>query len=130
MTTAAPQLPLTWKDLYDRTEEFWTKPLQTLLATDSMNQLFSLTRESTLTQTEASREAIERSLEALRLPSKADHARLAAQVVQLESKVEGLEDRLDAMNQKLDTVIGLLTAQAALETVEQAETGKRRSAAK
>lgn len=103
MTNQAPALP-TWKDLYDRTEAFWTAPLQTMLGTESFVQWMGTTREQYLTQSKTSREAFEAYWAAVRLPSLADHARLAGQVVQLESKIEGLEDKLDAMMAQLEAL--------------------------
>jgi polyhydroxyalkanoic acid synthase PhaR subunit len=104
MTTQAPTLP-TWKDLYDQAEAFWTKPIQTWLATDTAVASMSFTREQVLNQTAASRQTMEAYWEALRLPSKTDHARLAGQVVALEAKVEGLEDRLDTIIGQLETLL-------------------------
>ena len=104
MTTQAPALP-TWKALYDRTEQFWTAPLQTLLGTESMASLMGTTREHYLTQQKTSRETLESYWAAVRLPSLVDHARLAGQVVALENKIEGLEDKLDAITAHLETLV-------------------------
>lgn len=106
--TAEPIVNL--KQLYDRTEQFWTQPLQTLFGTESFVGAMSATRENVLTQTKTSRELLERHWDTLRLPTKTDHARLAAQVVTLENKVEGLQDQLDRMEQKLDALIAQLAA--------------------
>ena len=104
MSTQAPALP-TWKDLYDRTEQFWTAPLQAFLGTPTAASMMSTTREQFLTQNKVTREAFETTWAALRLPSLADHARLAGQVVALEAKVEGLEDKLDAISAQLEQLI-------------------------
>ena len=53
---------------------------------------------------------LEASWEALRLPSKVDHARLAGQVVALEAKIEGVEDRLDRISDQLEQVLAKLNA--------------------
>ncbi|HEY9724607.1 MAG TPA: hypothetical protein V6D47_21575 [Oscillatoriaceae cyanobacterium] len=128
MTTQAAPSPLpTWKNLYDQAESFWTKPLQELLATETVVGWMGLTRESVLTQQQASREMLEKHWEALRLPSKSDHARLASQVVQLENKVEGLEEHLEAISAKLDRVLSQLAA-IAPDTSDN-EGGKRRQKA-
>lgn len=125
MTTAAPSLPPlpTWKDVYDRTEAFWTGPLQTLLGSDSYLTAASLLRETSLTRHQMTREALETYWETMRVPSLADHARLAGQVVQLEHKVEQLHDRLDAMSQQLDAIL------AAVGSDRSARTGKQKTPA-
>lgn len=107
MNTPTPSLPPlpNWKEIYDRTESFWTKPLQTLLGSDSYLAMSSVVREQALTRHEMTREALEAYWDAVRLPSKADHARLAGQVVHLERKVELLNDRLDAMSAQLDAIL-------------------------
>lgn len=109
MTTQAPALP-TWKDLYDQTEKFWTAPLQSLLGTETFVSLMGTTREQILTQQKTSREAFEAYWAAVRLPSLADHARLAGQVVALENKLEGLEDKLDDVTGKLGAIATQLEA--------------------
>lgn len=103
MTTQAPAFALpTWKDLYDRTEQFFNAPMQILLGTESFASMMGVTREQYLTQQKATRDALEAYWSALRLPSLADHARLAGQVVALEAKIEGLEDKLDALVSQLE----------------------------
>jgi len=105
MTThAAPDLFMTWKDLYDRSEELWSKPLQEMLGTESFVKWMSATREQTLTQQQMTRETLEKHWESLRLPTKTDLARLAGQVVDLEAKVEALDDRLDVIEGKIDAL--------------------------
>jgi polyhydroxyalkanoic acid synthase PhaR subunit len=99
-----PPLP-TWKELYDRTESFWTGPLQTMLGSDSYLAAASMLREGSLTRHKMTREALEAYWEALRVPSMADHARLAGLVVQLEHKVEQLHDKLDAVTHQLDAIL-------------------------
>jgi hypothetical protein len=138
MTThATPRPILSWKDLYDRTEAFWSKPLQEMLGSETVVGMMSLTRENALTQQQFSREVLEQHWDTLRLPTKTDHARLAGQVVQLESKVEALEDRLESLDGKLDQILNLLAANNAASqegtepehevSTAQAEGGKRRS---
>lgn len=130
MTTQASPLPdvfMTWKDLYDRTEKLWTKPLHEMLGTETAARLMSLTRENALTQQQHSREALESYWEALRLPTKTDHARLAGQVVALEAKVEGVEDRLESIENKLDALTSRLELLLdAGSPDEKTENGKRR----
>lgn len=109
MTTApTPAFPMTWKELYDQTEAFWSKPLHQLLGSETMSAAFGLTRDNALTQHQLTREVLERYWETLRLPSMKEHTRLASQVVALENKVEGVEDRLQALHDKLDTIQELL----------------------
>jgi polyhydroxyalkanoic acid synthase PhaR subunit len=110
MATNTPEPILSLKDLYDRTEQFWTKPLQTLFGTESFVAGMSATRENVLTQQKVSRELLERHWDSLRLPTKTDHARMAAQVVALENKVEGLQDQLESLESKLDAVLINLAA--------------------
>lgn len=123
-TQAAPRPMLSWKDLYDRAESFWTKPLQEMLATESAAGWMGLTREGVLTQQQATRELWEKHWEALRLPTKTDHARLAGQVVQLENKIEGLEAQMEAIAGKLDQLLSQLAAES-----PENEGGKRRQKA-
>jgi polyhydroxyalkanoic acid synthase PhaR subunit len=109
MTTQAPPDPLkTWKELYDRSEELWSKPMQEMLGTESFVSWMSATREQTLTQQQHSRESLEKHWDSLRLPTKTDLARLAGQVVDLEAKVDALDDRLDVMEGKLDALFNRL----------------------
>ncbi|MFN3430925.1 MAG: hypothetical protein ACK46X_13345 [Candidatus Sericytochromatia bacterium] len=108
MATPTPDLFPSLKNLYDRTEEFWTKPLQTLFGTETFVAGMSATRENVLTQQKLTRETLERHWDQLRLPTKTDHARLAAQVVALENKVEGLQDQLEGLESKLDAVLSNL----------------------
>jgi polyhydroxyalkanoic acid synthase PhaR subunit len=108
MATASPEPILNLKQLYDRTEQLWTKPLQTLFGTESFVAGMSATRESVLHQQKASRELLERHWDTLRLPTKTDHARLAAQVVNLENKVDAMQDQLDRLEGKLDALISHL----------------------
>ena len=107
MSNASLPLP-TWKDMYDKTEAFWSKPINQMLGSDSYLGFAGLIREGALTRHEIGKEAMEAYWEALRLPSKADHARLAGQVVALEAKVEGLHERLDAVTSKLDAILAAL----------------------
>ncbi|MEB3198559.1 MAG: hypothetical protein VKP62_15285 [Candidatus Sericytochromatia bacterium] len=125
MTTPSPTLPPlpTWKDLYDRTESFWTAPLQALLGSDSYLAAAGVLREQSLTQHQLTREALEAYWAALRLPSMADHARLAGQVVQLERKVEALHDQLDGLTEHLVALRAALAAHPA-EEVERASRKK------
>jgi polyhydroxyalkanoic acid synthase PhaR subunit len=125
MATTTPEPFLNLKEVYDRTEQFWTKPLQTLFGTESFVAGMSATREGVLHQQKASRELLERHWDTLRLPTKTDHARLAAQVVTLENKVEGLADQLESLESKLDAV--LINLAALSERLGQAETAKARS---
>lgn len=112
-TQAAPaDLLVTWKTMYDQAEKLWTKPLQEMLGTETVVKLMSATRENVLSQQQVSRETLEKQWDALRLPTKTDHARLASQVIALESKVEAVEDRLEALEGKLDRIVGLLEAMA------------------
>lgn len=108
MATATPEPILNLKALYDRTEQLWTQPLQTLFGTESFVAGMSATREGVLHQTKASRELLERHWDALRLPTKSDNARLAAQVVNLENKVDAMQDQLDRLESKLDALISHL----------------------
>ncbi|MNK97055.1 hypothetical protein D3C87_1173700 [compost metagenome] len=109
MTThATPDLFTSWKELYDRSEELWSKPMQEMLGTESFVRWMSATREQTLTQQQMTRENLEKHWDSLRLPTKSDLARLAGQVVNLEAKVEALDDRLDVMEGKLDALFNRL----------------------
>ena len=103
-TQAAPDLFKSWKELYDRSEELWSKPMQEMLGTESFVSWMSATREQTLTQQQMSRESLEKHWDSMRLPTKTDLARLASQVVDLEAKVEALDDRLDVMEGKIDAL--------------------------
>lgn len=107
MTTQAFPLP-TWKGLYDKTEAFWTAPINQMIGSDTYLGFAGLLREGALTRHEIGKEAMEAYWEALRLPTKADHARLAGQVVALEMKVETLHERLDTMTTKLDAILAAL----------------------
>jgi polyhydroxyalkanoic acid synthase PhaR subunit len=108
MTTPTPDLFKTWKELYDRSEEFWSKPMHDMLGSESFVGWMTAVREQTLTHKQMSRENLEQYWESLRLPSKTDLARLAGQVVNLEAKVEALDDRLDLMEGKLDALFARL----------------------
>ena len=110
MTTSTPSLPQipNWKELYDRTEAFWTKPLQQVLGSDSYLAMAGVVREQALTRHQLTKEAAEAYWDALRLPTKTDHARLAGQVVALEAKVEALNDRFDEVSTKLDAILAAL----------------------
>lgn len=110
MTTSTPSLPQipNWKELYDRTEAFWTKPLQQVLGSDSYLAMAGVVREQALTRHQLTKEAAEAYWDALRLPTKSDHARLAGQVVALEAKVEALNDRFDEVSTKLDAILAAL----------------------
>jgi polyhydroxyalkanoic acid synthase PhaR subunit len=107
MATASPTTPPlpTWKHVYDRTEAFWTGPLQALLGSESYMTAASVLREASLTRHKVTRETLDAYWETMRLPSMVDHARLAGQVVQLEHKVELLHDRLDAIGQQLEALL-------------------------
>lgn len=107
MSTTALPLP-NWKDLYDKTEAFWSKPIHQMLGSDTYLGMASIVREQALTRHELGKEAMEASWEAMRLPTKTDHARLAGQVVALEAKVEALHDRLDSVTAKLDAILAAL----------------------
>ncbi len=107
-TQAPPDLFKTWKELYDRSEELWSKPMQEMLGTESFVSWMSATREQSLTQHQLSRESLEKHWDSLRLLTKTDLARLAGQVVDLEAKVDALDDRLDAMEGKLDALFNRL----------------------
>ena len=110
MTTSTPSLPQipNWKELYDRTEAFWTKPLQQVLGSDSYLAMAGVVREQALTRHQLTKEAAEAYWDALRLPTKTDHARLAGQVVALEAKVEALNDRFVEVSTKLDAILAAL----------------------
>ena len=110
MTTSTPSLPQipNWKELYDRTEAFWTKPLQQVLGSDSYLAMAGVVREQALTRHQVAKESMEAYWEQLRLPTKSDHARLAGQVVALEAKVEAVADRIDTLGAKLDAVLAAL----------------------
>lgn len=126
MTTSTPTLPQipNWKELYDRTESFWTKPLQQVLGSDTYLAMAGVVREQALTRHQLSKEAAEAYWDALRLPTKSDHARLAGQVVALEGKVEGVNDRLDVLNAKLDAI---LAAVADASRGEEGGKGKKKN---
>ena len=125
-----PDLFMTWKEMYDRTESLLTKPLQTVMGTEGFVEAMSATREGVLHQQKMSRELWEQHWGQLRLPTKTDHARLAAQVVALETKIEGLESSLVGLEGKLDAVLNKLAAIAErMPTTEpgDSEPAKRRS---
>ena len=103
-TQAPPDLFKTWKELYDRSEELWSKPMQEMLGTESFVRWMSATREQCLTQHQMSRESLEKHWDSMRLPTKTDLARLAGQMVDLEAKVEALDDRLDGLEGKIDAL--------------------------
>ncbi len=111
MTTSTPSLPQipNWKELYDRTESFWTKPLQQVLGSDTYLAMAGVVREQALTRHQLTKEAAEAYLDAMRLPTKSDHARLAGQVVALEAKVEAVNDRLDTLTAKLDAILAAVS---------------------
>lgn len=118
MSTQTLPLP-TWKGIYDKTEAFWSQPINQMLGSDSYLGFASLLRETSLTRHEIGKEAMEAYWEALRLPTKADHAKLAGQVVALEMKVETLHEQLDTMTSKIDGMAEKLDAVlAALETTK------------
>ena len=111
MAANSPLEPIvSLKDLYDRTEQLLTQPLQTLFGTESFVTALSATRESALHQQKASRELLERHWDSLRLSTKSDNARLAAQVVVVENKIDALTDRLDSLEAKLSAVLTHLEA--------------------
>lgn len=112
--TALPRLDelLSFKAMYDRYEALMTGPIQNILGSDGFVQLMGATREQILTQQQNTRDGLETYWEQLRLPSLADHARLAGQVVALESKVEAVEDQLEGINAKLDAILAQLERQA------------------
>lgn len=114
MTTATPQLP-TLKSIYDQVEAFWSKPLHAMLGTETTAAAMSMVREQALSQQQAQRAQLEAYWEALRLPSKVDHARLAGQVVALEAKIEGVEERLDLISQQLEQLLARTAAPAKQE---------------
>lgn len=118
MSTNALPLP-TWKDMYDKTEAFWSKPINQMLGSDTYLGFAGLIREQALTRHEIGKEAAEAYWEALRLPTKTDHARLAGQVVALEAKVEGLSEQLDTVTSKLTFITDKL--EAVLAAVEAAK---------
>ena len=130
MTTQAsprPELFMTWKDMYDRVEGFWTKPLQEMLATDTYVGTMANVRENILTQQNVAKDMMETHWETLRLPTKTDHARLAGQVVALEAKVDAAHDRLEGLEAKLDAILGKLDTLVPAESEgEDTEGGKRR----
>lgn len=107
-TQSQSDLFTSWKDLYDRTEEFWSKPMHDMLGSESFVGWMTAVREQTLTQKQLSRETLEQHWESLRLPTKSDLAQLAGQVVNLENKVEALDDRLDRMEAKIDALFARL----------------------
>lgn len=109
MTTQATPDPFkTWKELYDRSEELWSKPMQEMLGTESFVRWMSASRERTLSQQQMSRESLEKHWDSLRLPTKTDLSRLAGQIVDLEAKVEALDDRLDGVEGKIDALFNRL----------------------
>lgn len=134
MTTPASHIDMLFniKSAYDQAEKLWTKPLQQMLGTETVVNLMGATRESVISQQVATRETLEKQWEALRLPSKSDHAKLAGQVVALENKLDKVEDRLDVLESKLDLIINKLNAVLALGNAEglaeetDAESSKRR----
>lgn len=104
-----PQL-LNWKQIYDQAETLWSKPLNQMIGSEAYLTLTSLMREQAMTRHETSKEVFEAYWEALRLPTKTDHVRLAGQVVALEAKVEGLSDKLDAVTAQLDAILAAVQA--------------------
>lgn len=108
MTQAPPDPFMAWKAMYDRAEPTWTQPLQDTMASESFVAWMSAVRESTLTQHQATRESMEKYWDSLRLPTKADHARLAGMIVAMEGKIEALEDRLESMEATLEAVLAKL----------------------
>lgn len=121
-----PELFLTWKEIYDRAETFWTKPLQEMLGTDTYVSATAQVRETILTQQAGTKEMLESHWETLRLPSKGDHVRLAGQVVALENKIDAVHDRLDGLEAKLDAILNKLAAAAEWTDGEEVEGAKRR----
>ncbi len=128
MATQAPPKPLPFplaellnpKAIYDRAEAFWTVPLQTLFGTETFVTAMANTREQVLTQHGATKDALESQWAALRLPSLADHARLAGMIVSLEAKLEAVDDRFEESEAQLKSVTArFVKTEAQLDRVEE-----------
>lgn len=103
----------TLKELYDQTEQFWTKPLHALLESNSLSGLMAIQRETLLSQQQMAREALEKYWEALRLPSKTDLARLAEQVVDAGNRLDNLEEQIRQVLAQQEQILKAVTRPAA-----------------
>ncbi|HEY9898032.1 MAG TPA: hypothetical protein V6D00_02515 [Pantanalinema sp.] len=102
-----------WKQMFDQFEQAWTPTMHETLNSEAFASALGDTREQALSSQAAMREGMEKYLQSMRVPTKSDHAALAAQVVALEAKIEALDDRFDAVERKLDQILYGLTALAA-----------------
>lgn len=102
-----------WKQMFDQFEQAWTPTVNETLNSEAFASALGDVREQQLSSQAALREGMEKYLQNMRVPTKSDHAALAAQVVALEAKIEALEDRFDGIDRKLDQILYGLTALAA-----------------
>lgn len=108
-TASSPTDPFAaWKQMFDQFEQTWTQPMQETLNSEAFASTLGDTRERQLASQQAMREGMEKYLQSMRVPTKSDHAVLAAQVVSLEAKIEALEDCFESVENKLDQILNKL----------------------
>ncbi|MBO9541615.1 hypothetical protein J7643_13590 [bacterium] len=116
-----------WKQMFDQFEQAFSKPLQETLNSEAFAATLGDTRERQIASQQAMREGMEKYLQSMRVPTKSDHAALAAQVVALETKIEALEDRFDVVEDKLDQILAKLSTLNSAPAAAPAAPKSRRS---
>lgn len=107
-TPTMPDLFKSWKEMYQQFESTWSSSVQEMLESEAFTQSLSLQREQYVKGQKLSRETLESHWEAMRIPTKSDVARVAAQIVSVENKVEELSDLLEGAEQRMARMEAML----------------------
>lgn len=126
-TASSPTDPFaTWKQMFDQFEQAWSQPLNETLKSEAFASALGDTRERQLASQQALREGMETYLQQMRVPTKSDHAALAAQLVAIEAKIEAIEDYFDVVESKLDQILDRLESVKSAPAVAPAPASKPR----
>lgn len=104
----------TWRELLDKQTEAWTKLLSEMMGTEAFAAALGRQMETYLSThgqfQKRFMELMEQYLKSLNLPSRADLARLAAQVAAVEAKVDEQDARSDDIFDLLQEIKGAVQA--------------------
>jgi len=105
MTTQFQDPFTLWKQLYDQTEEQWSKTLGETVKSESFSAWLGLLQKQMLAYHDAVRKTTEHYLGHAHLPSKQDLVNLAELIVNVEAKVDELDAKLDQLHDLLKPLV-------------------------
>jgi hypothetical protein len=105
-TPVTPDLMGQWKQFLDQSIEAWSKALSQVMSTEAYAQAMGKALEQWVTAAAPARkqtdQALEGTLQALNIPTRAQVTGLARQLMDLEERIDRLDDGISAILRRLE----------------------------